>query len=454
MQPSVNSEIGEPAGKGGASVTFVSATALAVADMIGIGVFTSLGFQVRDLTSGFQIVALWTLGGLVALCGALCYAELAAAFPRAGGEYNFLSRTYHAAVGFLAGWISATVGFAAPVALAAMAFGEYFAGVVPGAPKLVLALAVVWGVTAVLLSGAKPSILFTNTATILKVCLIVGLIVAGFATAAPQPVTFAPATGDMAKILSAPFAISLVYVMYSYSGWNAATYIADEVRDPARTLPRSLIAAVLIVMALYVGLNAAFLYSTPVASLAGKIDVGLIAGEHILGPGGGRIVGALISFGLVSAITAMMWIGPRVSMAMGQDFAALSFFAGRSGRGVPARALILQLLVATLLLSTQSFETVLEFIQFSLMCSSALAVLGVIVLRVTRPGLPRPYRVWAYPATPVIFLAVTAFMLVHMLREKPIQSLAGLGLMLTGLVVYALSARAGRSGAVAAQRGS
>lgn len=424
-----------------ASVSLTSATAIAIADMIGIGVFTSLGFQVRDLHTGFAIVALWTLGGIVALCGALSYAELATALPRSGGEYNFLTRIYHRAVGFLAGWISATVGFAAPVALAAMALGAYAGGVVPGLPRLPVALATIWIVTGVLLSGARPGIVFNNAATFLKVALIVAFIVAGLTIGTPQPVSFVPTAQDLDFILSAPFAIGLVFVMYSYSGWNAVTYIADEVKDPARTLPPSIVLSVIVVMALYVGLNAVFLYTTPMAKLAGQIDVGLVAGEHIFGPGGGRLVGGLICIGLVSAITAMMWIGPRVTMVMGQDYAALSFFAQHSSQGVPARALVLQASVASLLLLTQSFEQVLEFIQFSLMSCSALAVLGVIVLRVTRPDLPRPFRVWAYPVTPLIFLAVMLFMLVYLVREKPLQSLAGVAMMLTGLIVYAISTR-------------
>ncbi len=424
---------------GPATVTLATATALAVADMIGIGVFTSLGFQVRDLPTGFSVVTLWTVGGIVALCGALSYAELATALPRSGGEYNFLSRIYHPALGFLAGWISATVGFAAPVALAAMAFGDYFSGVFPGAPKLWLALASVWGVTLILLSGAKPGALFTNVATFLKVALILALIVCGLAFGTPQPISFAPSTSDLSYIVSAPFAIGLMYVMYSYSGWNAATYIADEIKDPARTLPPALVAGVIIVMLLYVALNAVFLYTTPMERLAGQINVGLIAGEHIFGPGGGRIVGGLICFGLISAITAMMWFGPRVTMVMGEDLSALSFFAQKSASGVPARALLLQLGVATFLLLTQSFERVLEFVQFSLLSCSLLAVIGVIVLRIRQPNLARPFRVWAYPLTPLIFGVVTLFILVYLVREKPVQSLAGLALMLTGLVVFALS---------------
>jgi len=432
---------------GPASVTFTTATALAVADMIGIGVFTSLGFQVIDLPSGFTVITLWALGGLVALCGALSYAELATALPRSGGEYNFLSRIYHPALGFLAGWISVTVGFAATVALAAMALGDYFAGIFPGAPKVLVALAAVWGVTLVLLSGAKPSVMFTNVATYLKVALILVLIVSGFALGTPQPVSFAPSSADLSYILSAPFAISLMYVMYSYSGWNAATYIADEIKDPARTLPPALVAGVIIVMVLYVALNVVFLYTTPISKLAGQINVGLIAGEHIFGPGGGRVVGGLICFGLISAITAMMWIGPRVTMVMGEDLSALSYFAKRSAAGVPARALVLQLAVATVLVLTQTFETVLKFVQFSLLSCSMLAVVGVIVLRVTQPNLPRPFRVWAYPLTPLVFAVVTLFILVYLVRGQPMESLAGLALMLTGLIVFALSSRRQAPGA-------
>jgi APA family basic amino acid/polyamine antiporter len=434
-----------PAQTGPASVTFTTATALAVADMIGIGVFTSLGFQVMDLPSGFTVITLWTLGGLVALCGALSYAELATALPRSGGEYNFLSRIYHPALGFLAGWISATVGFAAPVALAAMALGDYFAGIFPGVPKVPVALAAVWGVTLVLLSGAKPSVLFTNVSTYLKVALILVLIVAGFTVGTPTQVSFAPSSADLSYIISAPFAISLMYVMYSYSGWNAATYIADEIKDPAKTLPPALVAGVLIVMLLYVLLNVVFLYTTPMDKLAGQINVGLIAGEHIFGSGGGRIVGGLICFGLISAIMAMMWIGPRVTMVMGEDLSALDFFAKKSATGVPARALLLQLAVATVLILTQTFETVLKFVQFSLLSCSLLAVIGVIVLRITQPNLQRPFKVWAYPLTPLVFAVVTLFILVYLVRGQPMESLAGLALMATGLIVYAVSSRRPRS---------
>ena len=436
------SDTASAAGSTRASVSFTTATAIAIADMIGIGVFTSLGFQVKDIPSGFALLMLWTIGGLVALCGALSYAELATAMPRSGGEYNFLSRTYHRAVGFLAGWISATVGFAAPVAVAAMAFGQYLTGVAPWAPPAWFsALAVIWIVSAFHLAGLREGAFFQNVSTLLKVALIAAFIVAGFTLGQPTSISFAPSPGDLGLIFSAPFAISLVYVMFSYSGWNAATYIAGEIRDPQRVLPFSLLTAVLVVAALYILLNAVFLYTTPIGALAGQVDVGLVAGRHVFGEGGGRIVGALICLGLVSAISSMMWIGPRVTMVMGEDIPALSAFAARSAAGAPTRAILLQVGVASALVLTGSFESVVQFIQFSLMACSLLAVTGVIVLRYTRPDLPRPYRVWAYPLTPLIFMAVTVFMMIHQLRGQPLQSLGGLALMLTGLVVYALSAK-------------
>ena len=304
-------------------VSAITALTLAVADMIGTGVFTSLGFQVRDIPSGFSLLMLWVVGGVVAMCGALSYSELAAAFPRSGGEYNFLSRTFHPAIGFLAGWISATVGFAAPVALAAMAFGQYFAGVVPGAPAALLGLGVTILVTLVHLSGNQRGAVFQNVTTIMKLVLIAVLIVAGLVWGQPQNISFLPSAADAGYITGAPFAIGLVFVLYAYSGWNAATYIAGEIDEPHRNLPRSIIAALLIVTGLYVLLNAVFLYTTPIDELRGQLDVGLIAGRHIFGDAGGRLVAALICIGLVSSISAMMWIGPRVTMVMGEDIPLL-----------------------------------------------------------------------------------------------------------------------------------
>jgi APA family basic amino acid/polyamine antiporter len=421
------------------TVSWVTATAIVVADMVGVGVFTSLGFQVTDITSGFSLLLLWIVGGIAAICGVFCYSELAAMLPRSSGEYNFLRRIYHPAFGFLAGWLSATVGFAAPIALAAMAFGIYFKSIVPSAPPLVLGFGITWLAALVHLGGVRFGGAYHNAWTALKLVLIVVFIIAGFAFGDSQPISFAPSAVDLTHIGGAPFAISLVFVMYSYSGWNAATYIGGELRDPARNLPRALFAGTAIVIVLYVLLNAVFLATTPMHELAGQIDVAIVAGKHVFGSLGGRIVGALICLGLISSISAMTWIGPRVTMTMGEDIPLLRVFSRRSKQGVPAVAIIFQLLVSNLLLLTQSFEAVLDFIQFSLTFCSFFTVLGLIKMRITHPNLARPYRAWGYPVTPLIFLSVTLFMMYYLVVNRPLQSLAGVAMMLIGLVIYYLS---------------
>lgn len=421
------------------TVSLFTATCLVVADMIGTGVFTSLGFQVGDLPSGFAILMLWAVGGVCALCGALCYGELAAALPRSGGEYHFLREIFHPAAGFLAGWISATVGFAAPVALAAMAFGDYLAPLLPGTSALVLSLAVLWVPTLLLLAGARVGSAFLNLTTLLKIALILAVVGAALFSAPAQSIRFLPTAGDARLIASAPFAVSLVYVMYAYSGWNGSAYIVGEIRNPTRNLPLSLGLGTVVVMALYLALNAAFLHSTPIAELAGKVEVGLIAGTHIFGAWGARAMALLIGAGLISAIMAMMWTGPRVTATMGEDWRALRWLASRNAQGTPGRAVLLQAAIATVLLLTGSFARVLTYVQLSLVCCSFATVLGVIILRHTRPDLPRPYRAWGYPFTPLVFLAISAWMMIHVVRAAPVESLAGLATMALGLVVYFVS---------------
>jgi basic amino acid/polyamine antiporter, APA family len=435
-----------PGGTSTGTVPWITATAIVIADMIGVGVFTSLGFQVTDIKSGFSLLLLWVVGGIVAICGAFCYAELAAMLPRSSGEYNFLRRIYHPAFGFVAGWLSATVGFSAPIALAAIAFGSYFTAAAAGLPPhvlgiavnwpLALGLAMTWLAALVHLCGVRFGGAYHNLWTALKLAFIVAFIVAGFVLGNSQAISFAPKSSDLAYIGTAPFAISLVFVMYSYSGWNAATYIVGELREPSRNLPRALFVGTGTVIALYVLLNAVFLITTPISELAGQLDVAIVSGKHVFGEVGGRIVGALICLGLVSSISAMTWIGPRVTMTMGEDTPLLRLFSRRSKRGVPSYAILFQLLVANLLLLTQSFEVVLDFIQFSLAFCSFFTVLGVIKMRISHPNLLRPYRAWGYPVTPIIFLGVTLFMMYYLIVNRPLQSLAGVAMMSAGLVIF------------------
>jgi APA family basic amino acid/polyamine antiporter len=426
-------------------ISLITATAVVVANMIGTGVFTSLGFQVGPLPSGFVIMMLWIVGGVCAFCGAVCYGELAAAMPRSGGEYHYLTQIFSPAAGFLAGWLSATVGFAAPIALAAMAFGKYFSGALPWVNAEVLSHGIVIAMLLVHLIGVNVGAKFQNVATWLKVLLIVVFIAAGLLMPNPQPVSFLPVAGDGERLMSPAFAVSLVFVMYAYTGWNAVTYIVGEVKNPARNLPLAVAIGTLIVAVLYVGLNGVFLRAAPMSELAGKVDVGHTAADFIFGAQGGRIMALLISGGLISAISAMTWVGPRVMMAMGEDVKLLAPLGKKSASGVPWVAMIVQTAIVLALLHSGKFEKVLTYVQFSLTLCSFLTVLGVMVLRRTRPDLPRPYRAWGYPVTPLLFMAVSLWMMWHILRSNPVESLAGLGTILLGLIIFLISPRTPRS---------
>lgn len=417
------------------TVGFFTACGIVIANIIGTGVFTSLGFQVADIQSGFVLLMLWVVGGIAALCGALCYGELSAALPRSGGEYHFLSQIYHPAVGFMAGFISATVGFAAPIALAAMAFGKYFAGVFNFGSPVLISFVLVWIVALFHFGNLRLGSAFQNVWTIVKLILIAALIVAGMVVQG-ESINFLPQTADTTAIFSGAFAVSLVYVMYSYSGWNASSYIIGEVKRPERTVPRSLLVGTLIVMGAYVLLNAMFLATTPQPEMRNQVEVGLIAGKHIFGENGGRVVGAIICLGLISAISSMTWIGPRVTMSMGEDHWLLRFLGRKNSHGVPANAVIVQLLIVNVLLLTRSFEVVVIYIQFALLLCSLLTVAGVIVLRATRPDLSRPYRVWLYPLPPILFSAITLWMMIYLLKSKTIESVAGLITAIAGFLLY------------------
>ena len=417
------------------TIGFFTACGIVIANIIGTGVFTSLGFQLTDIHSGFALLMLWVVGGIAALCGALCYGELSAALPRSGGEYHFLSRIYHPALGFMAGIVSATVGFAAPIALAAMAFGKYFHGVFNAGAPMIFSIAVVWMVALFHVSSLRVGSAFQNLWTIVKLLLIGGLIAAGFLLDPKQPITFLPQPGDTMSIFAAPFAVALVYVMYSYSGWNAASYITSEITRPEKNVPRSLFFGTLLVIAIYTAVNAVFLLAAPQKEMTGQLEVGLIAGKHIFGESGGRIVAAIICLGLVSAISSMTWLGPRVTMSMGEDHWVVRFLGRKNRHGIPTNAALVQLALVNLFF-LKDFQRVVIYIQFNLLLCSLLTVLGVIVLRRTQPEIARPYRVWMYPLPPLIFAIITIWMMIYLLQSNPVESLSAVATLVAGFALY------------------
>lgn len=421
---------------------FSARTALAVviANMIGTGVFTSLGFQLLEIQSGFVILALWFVGGVTALCGAMTYAELGGALPRSGGEYNFLSRTFHPAVGFVSGWMSATIGFAAPTALAAITFGTYLASVFPALSPRWLAIGLIAVLAAAHATTRRASGGTQRTFTYLKVVLIAVFCVLGWTLVeAPQDIRFLPGPGDGALLVSGAFAVALIYVHYAYTGWNAATYVIDELDRPRETLSRVLLLGTGVVMALYLLLNFTFLYAAPVDALAGKLEVGYVAARFIFGDAGASIMGVALALLLISTVSAMTLAGPRVLQVIGQDFHALRFLARTNRHDVPLVAIVLQSGLAVAFVLTATFESILVFAGFTLGVSTLCTVAAVFVLRLRRPDLPRPYRVPWYPLPPLLFLAVTGWTLTYIVLQRPTEALAGTAVFATGAVFYAVS---------------
>lgn len=418
--------------------------AVVVANMVGTGVFTSLGFQLLDIRSGFVLLALWAVGGLAAVCGAMTYAELGAAMPRSGGEYNFLTRIYHPSVGFVSGWVSATVGFAGPTALAAMTFAAYGTSVFQMGENAwlekSLAAALVIALTLVHASNRRNSGALQVIFTILKVAIIVVFCSAAlFAVDSPQPVTFLPVAGDGALLTSGVFAVALIYVSFAYTGWNAATYLSSELENPQRTLPWILMGGTMIVTLLYVALNFTFLYTTPMESMVGQVEVGFISAEAAFGELGGRFTGLVLAMLLVSTVSAMTMAGPRVIQVIGEDFPALNALSKKNKDGIPAIAIYIQSAIALLFIFSSTFESVLVFSGFTLALSSFTTVLGIFVLRWRQPDLPRPYRTFLFPLPPLIYLALTGWTLAFVLISRPVEGLFGLGIIGLGLIFYFLS---------------
>lgn len=410
--------------------------------MIGTGVFTSLGFQLLEIQSGFVILMLWFVGGVTALCGALCYAELGASLPRSGGEYNFLSEAYHPAVGFVSGWVSATIGFAAPTALAAITFGTYLSSVVPRLSARWLAAALIVAMAAAHASTRRASGGTQRAFTYLKLALIAGFCVLGWTlTEAPQDIVFLPSTGDGTLIASGAFAVALIYVNYAYAGWNAATYVIDELDRPRETLSRVLLTGTVVVMVLYLLLNYTFLYAAPIDALAGKLEVGYVAAQFIFGETGAAIMGIVLALLLISTVSAMTLAGPRVLMVIGQDFHILRFLARTNAHGVPVVAIGLQSALAVTLVLTATFESILVFAGFTLGVSTLCTVAGLFLLRWRRPGIERPYRVPLYPLPPLAFLGLMGWTLTYLLVQRPMEGLAGVAILASGAAFYGLSRR-------------
>lgn len=421
-------------------------TAIVIANMIGTGVFTSLGFQLLDIRSGFVLLLLWAVGGLVALCGAMTYAELGAALPRSGGEYNFLSRIFHPMAGFVSGWVSATIGFAAPTALAAMTFSAYATHSWANEPDAWVEKAIAIGLVIILTfvhtSSRRNSGGLQSFFTVMKIAaIVVFCVLALMFVDLPQPVAFLPTAGDTALITSAAFAVALIYVSYAYSGWNAATYLSSELEDPQRNLPRILFMGTALVTLLYIALNYVFLRVAPMDAMSGQLEVGFIAAEFAFGERGGQFAGLALATLLISTVSAMTLAGPRVLQVIGEDFAPLRRLATTNADGLPYVAITTQSVLTIVFILTGSFESILVFAGFTLALNSFVTVAGIFWLRYSQPELPRPYRTFAYPVTPVIYLLLMGWTLAFVLISRPTEAWFGVALIASGVVFYWLASR-------------
>lgn len=406
-------------------ITFWTSSSFIIASMVGTGVFTSLGYQLLNIDSIFPLLFLWIIGGFLALCGALTYGELATLYPRSGGEYSLLSKIIHPSVGFCAGLISATIGFAAPSVLASIAFSNYISTIFDFINIKLIAVIIIFSFHVIHISSIKVGTSFQNISTLIKILFIIIFIGIGFKVDNPQKLALIPTNKDFNIIFSSFFAVNLIWVSYAYTGWNSVIYIASEVKKPYENISKSMFFSTLSVMFLYVLLNYIFLYTAPISSLIGEVEVAHISARYIFGESGGKIISIGISLLLLSTVRSYVYIGPRVMEVMGNDYAILSIFKKTDSKKIPRNAFLLQFFISILFILTSSFEQVLMYTGISLILTSSLTVFALFISRVKDKNLKRPYKTWGFPITPIFYLLLNTWILYHSFLESTIESLIG-----------------------------
>lgn len=397
--------------------------------MIGAGVFTTSGFALADLGSPGRVLLAWVVGGILAGCGALSYGALARAVPESGGEYTYLTRTLHPLAGFLAGWVSLLAGFSAPIAAAALGLQAYLDSsfALGGDPRWI-------GTGAIGVAGAlhglrlRPGVLAQNAAVGGKLVLIALFVGLGLWKLPPGPFPN-PVAGPFEP---GSFAVSLVWISFAYSGWNGATYVGGEVRDPERNLPRALLLGTALVTLAYVALNAVFLLAAPLEELAGKAEIGAIAAEALGGPGLRRFLTIIVALALFTSVSAMVLAGPRVYARMAADGVFPRFFA--VGGDVPTRSVALQVVLAIALVWVADLRQLIGYVGFTLGLSAAATILGLLRHR-SRLG-PERVPVPGFPLVPGLFLAMTLFTSGYMALREPRQAAYGLATVGLGVGPY------------------
>jgi APA family basic amino acid/polyamine antiporter len=430
---------------------YFSATNIVIANIIGAGIFTTSGLLMEDLGSPRLMLSLWLLGGIIALCGAVSYGELGAAMPHSGGEYYFLSRVFHPVLGFLSGWVSLIVGFSAPVAASALGFGEYLLGAFPqiantlmgGSAEVVrifpkiAALLVIAVFSAVHLKGIRLGSRVQNTLTIIKVFLIAAVITAGLLSGngTLSNLNKGESPGSGLSGLST-IGLALMWIMFAFSGWNASAYLGSEIRKPERNLPASLLTGTVIVTILYLLMNLVYVKALEPDEMKGVISVGGLAMGALFGRGSEILFSLIISFALLSSLSAFIIIGPRVYYAMARDGLFFRTFSRvNPQKNVPSNSIILQGMMASVFVVTGSFEQILTYMGFSLGIFPVIAVAGLIKLRLSDRV---PVRLPGFPVAQIVFIIASSAILVLAFIERPAESLVALATLLAGIPVYFL----------------
>lgn len=408
-----------------------SASAIVVASMIGVGLFTTSGYALADLGTRPRVLLAWAIGGVIACFGALSYAAIAKRYPNSGGEYHYLAEMLHPFAGFLAGWISLLAGFTAPMAAAALGLQAYLA------PSLGLSsegrgLATAAILLACLQHGFQVRLgaRTQNTIVGLKLLGLLSFLIYG-ALAIEGNATENPISVPSEAFPITAFAVSLVWISFAYSGWNATVYIAGEVRDPARNLQRSLVGGCLLVTLLYLALNTLFLYAAPFDAIAGQADVAAIAAEHLGGNVLQTLVRLLIALALLTSVSAMMMIGPRVYARMADDGLFPAYFQARNGNF--RHAILLQTVLALCVLWWSQLASLLGYIGFTLGLSTATTVLAMLFRRRKEA---QAWDVVGYPWIPGLFVLCVLGSSSFLVLRSPSEALWGLLTIASGIPIY------------------
>ena len=417
-------------------LSLTTAISLVVSSMIGTGVFTSLGYQLLDIQSGFSIIMLWFIGGVISLFGALSYSELASALPRSGGEYYLLSRILHPSIGLSAGIISATVGFSAPAVLAAIALANYLKPIFVNINVSILAATVIIILNILHSFSLGVGKSFQVWSTLLKLFTMILFIFAGIFFSDKQDISFSPRLEDLKIVLSPEFAVNLVWVSYAYAGWNSSVYVVGEIVKPNKNIFKSILIGTLLVAAFYVMLNYVFLVVSPIESLKGEIEIGYISSVNLFGEKSAKLISILIGLLLLSTVSSYVYVGPRIIQAIGEDYDKLSFLSKINQNGVPLNAFIIQLVISLGFILSSTFEEVILYAGIILIMTTSITVCSLIYLRLKEPDLKRPYKVWGYPFTPFIFIILNTWILVYTVYLKPTESIIGICLMIFSLGLF------------------